>query len=142
MKTPRQTPWSTKAFTLLEMSMVMLVLLTLIGVGLFSSKKMDDNRLAREAAETLRTVYTAQRMFLADNPTTLVSAITSSNILPYLPNNPTALPEVTSLTGASLSIMVNVSPPRINNGSNVIYDPSGDPNDPKTFKDSLWDVGE
>ena len=142
MKTSRRITSSTKGFTLLELSMVMLVLLSLIGIGLYSSRKMDENRLAREATETLRTVYTAQRMFLADNPTTLVTNITASNLLPYIAGNPTSLPKVTSLTGASLGIMVNVSPPRINAGSGVIYDPSGDPNDAKTFTDGLWDVGE
>jgi prepilin-type N-terminal cleavage/methylation domain-containing protein len=142
MKTSRRHQLSTQGFTLLEMSMVILVLLSLVGIGLYSSRKMDENRLAREATETLRSVYTAQRMFLADNPTTLVSNITASNILPYLSGNPTALPKVTSATGAQLSLMVNVSPPRINAGSGVIYDPSGDPNDPKTFTDGLWDVGE
>jgi type II secretory pathway pseudopilin PulG len=69
MKTPRHSPFSAKAFTLLEMTIVILVLLTLVGVGLFSSKKMGEWRLGREAGETLRVVYSAQRMYLADNPT-------------------------------------------------------------------------
>jgi predicted lipoprotein len=97
---------------------------------------MDDWSLGREASETLRAVYSAQRMYLADNPTQAVSTITAAQILPYLQNAPTALPTVKSLTGTALTIRVNVSPPVINAGSGVTYDPSGN------SKDSLWDVGE
>jgi hypothetical protein len=75
-------------------------------------------------------------MFLADNPTVAVSAITTSNIVPYLPNRATTMPTVTSLTGTTLSIRVNVSPPVVNGGGSTTYDPSGKSND------SLWDVGE
>lgn len=126
---------SHKGFTLLEMSVVLCVLLTLLGTGLFVSKQYGNWQLGRAAAEELRTVYAAQRMFLADNPTVLVSSITTTQIIPYLPNQATAMPTVKSLTGATLSIRVNVSPPNINNGSGGIYDPS------KSSTDSLWDVG-
>lgn len=124
------------AFTLLEMSVVILVLLALIKVGLFSSAKLDEWKLGRTASETLRAVYSAQRMYLADNPTADVTALTSALILPYIPNNVTTMPTVKSLTGATLSILVNVSPPVVNAGSGTTYDPSG------STKDSLWDVGE
>lgn len=125
-----------KAFTLLEMTVVILVLLSLIKIGLFTFSKMDEWRLGREASETLRSVYSAQRMYLADNPTASVSEITSALLLPYLPNHATVMPTVTSLTGATLSLLVNVSPPTVNAGSGVTYDPSG------STHDSLWDVGE
>jgi hypothetical protein len=46
------------------------------------------------------------------------------------------MPTVKSMTGATLSVIVNVSPPVINAGSGVTYDPSG------SNRDSLWDVGE
>lgn len=136
MKSSRQSPSPAKGFTLLEMTIVILVLLTLSGIGMFSSRKMREWKLGREAGETLRTVYSAQRMFLADSPTTLVSNITGSDIIPYLPNNVTSMPTVKSLTGSSLGILVNQSPPVINAGSGVVYDPSG------SNTDSLWDVGE
>ena len=136
MKAARQFSFSKRAFTLLEMTIVILVLLTLIGIGTFSSGKISEWQLGREAGETLRSVYSAQRMFLADNPTTLVSNITGANLIPYLPNNATAMPTVESLTGSTLSILVNQSPPVINAGSGVAYDPSG------SSTDSLWDVGE
>jgi prepilin-type N-terminal cleavage/methylation domain-containing protein len=140
MITPRSSRRSNRAFTLLEMTIVIMVLLALMKIGLFTSAKMDEWKLGRAASETLRGVYAAQRMYLADNPTTAPSAITEALVLPYMANNSvgalTALPTVKSLTGTTLGILVNVSPPVINAGSGVTYDPSG------SNKDSLWDVGE
>lgn len=136
MTIPRSFRRVEKAFTLLEMSIVIMVLLILVKVGLSSSRKMEDWKLGRTASETLRTVYSAQRMYLADNPTVSVTTLTSALILPYLPNNAPAMPTVKSLTGTTLSVLVNVSPPVINAGTGVRYDPSG------SFTDSLWDVGE
>lgn len=136
MKSQGKRTFSPKAFTLLEMTIVVLVLLTLVGTGVFSSRKMGEWKQGREAGETLRTVHTAQRMFLADNPTTIVSAITAAQIIPYLPSSAVAMPTVKSLDGDTLSIIVNQSPPVINAGSGVTYDPSGSNND------SLWDVGK
>lgn len=136
MKTSNQSGVTKKAFTLLEMTVVIMMMLALMGTGMFVNRKMDEWKLGREAAETLRSVYSAQRMFLADNPTRLVSSLTSTDIIPYLQNGATSLPTVKSMTGASLGILVNVSPPAINAGSGVVYDPSGN------TKDSIWDVGE
>jgi prepilin-type N-terminal cleavage/methylation domain-containing protein len=136
MKTTRPSIIRRRGFTLLEMTIVILVLVSLISTGLFVNTKMGEWKLGRSASETLRQVYSAQRMFLADNPTRLVSSITATDVIPYLPSNATALPTVKSLTGASLGILVNVSPPVINAGSGVTYDPSG------SNRDSLWDVGE
>ncbi len=105
---PRQ---SKRAFTLLEMTIVLMVLLALLGMGFMSSKKMEEWKLGRAASETLRTVYTAQRLYLADNPTASVAALTSAQIVPYLPGSSVAMPTVKSLTGVTFSILVNVSPP-------------------------------
>lgn len=136
MKPSTPSSRSTRAFTLLEMTIVIMVLIALMGLGLFTSSKMDEWKLGRQASETLRQVYSAQRMYLADNPTASVADLTSALILPYIPGNPVALPTVKSMTGANLSLIVNVSPPVINAGGGVIYDPSG------SNMDSLWDVGE
>ena len=136
MKTLGQCSFPKKGFTLLEMTIVIMVLLTLISVGVFSSRRLGEWKLGREASETLRTVYSAQRMYLADNPTTLVANITAANIIPYLPGNATSMPTVESLTGATLTILVNQTPPVVNEGGGVVYDPSG------SNTDSLWDVGE
>ena len=135
MKANRPQPSSKRAFTLLEMSIVIMVLLALVSIGLNVSNKMNDWKFGRQASEVLKDVYSAQRMYLSDNPTKLVSTITAADILPYMRNAPTSLPTVTSLTGTQLSIIVNVTPPVINAGSGVVYDPSGKSND------SLWDVG-
>lgn len=136
MKNTRQPKCASRGFTLLEMTVVVMVLLALAGTSLFVSKKMDEWKLGRSASESLRQVYSAQRMFLAENPTRLVSSLTSADVIPYLPGGLTALPTVQSLTGTNLTIAVNVSPPVFNVGTNTIYDPSGN------SKDSLWDVGE
>ena len=45
------------------MTIVIMVLLALISTGLFVSRKMDEWKLGRQASETLRSVYSAQRMY-------------------------------------------------------------------------------
>lgn len=122
--------------TLLEMTIVILVLLTLVGIGTYSSNRIAEWKLGREAGETLRTVHAAQRMFLADRPTTLVQNISASDLLPYMPGNLTAMPTVKGLNGEQLSIAVNTNPPVIDAGGGAAYDPSGRNND------SLWDIGQ
>ena len=136
MKPTSQPITRRRGVTLLEMTIVIMILLALMSSGFFVNKKMDEWKLGRAASETLRQVYSAQRMFLADNPTRLVTSLTATDVLPYMPGSPTALPTVKSLTGVEYGIRVNVSPPVINAGSGVTYDPSGN------NRDSLWDVGE
>jgi type II secretory pathway pseudopilin PulG len=122
--------------TLLEMTVVILVLLTLLGVGVLTSSKIGEWKLGREAGEVLRSVHAAQRMYLADRPTTVVSAITADDLLPYMQGNLTAMPTVKSLDGAQLEVIVNTNPPRVDAGGGAAYDPSGKAND------SLWDIGQ
>jgi prepilin-type N-terminal cleavage/methylation domain-containing protein len=124
-----------RAFTLLEMTIVIMVLLILIGIGLYSTSAIKTWRLGREASETLRSVYTAQRLYLSDNPTAAVTSLTDALLIPYLPNKAATMPTITTLTGATLPVKVTVFPPVVNNGGTT-YDPSG------STKDSLWDVGE
>jgi hypothetical protein len=130
--TPRLTH---RGLSLVEMTLVIFLLLTLAGGGLYFGGKIGDWRLGRDAAETLRTVYAAQRMFLSDNPTVQVSAITEEQLIPYLPRGMTAMPTVTSLEGNELGINIKVSPPVVDAGDETAYDPSGSPND------GLWDIG-
>ena len=125
-----------RAFTLVELTVVIMILLALAGIGLYGSGAIKTWRLGREASEVLRSVYTAQRLYLSDNPTVAVTALTDELLIPYLPNRAAAMPTVKSLTGTTLTIKVTVFPPVVNNGSGVAYDPSG------STKDSLWDVGE
>lgn len=124
------------AFTLLEMSIVLMVLLAMISMGVFTFRKYDEWKLGRAASEDLRNVYSAQRMYLADNPTKDPTTLVDADLIPYLPNRAAAIPTVRSLAGAQLAIFVNQSPPRINAGNGTVYDPSG------SNIDSLWDVGE
>lgn len=136
MKTSQHSRPQGRGFTLLEMTIVIMVLIALISTGLFVSQQMDSNRAGREASEVLRVVHTAQRMYLSDYPMEPVSGLTNAKLIPYLPNGATSMPTVTSLTGANLPIVVNQIPPFANAGSGVRYDPSG------STRDSLWDVGE
>jgi len=134
---------SQRGFTLLEMTMVISVMLLLITIGLKSSNAFKNYKVAREASDILRTVYVAQRTYLADNPTTAMSAITPALLLPYVQNGPAVFPTGRSLTGQNLNIFVGVSPPYFTTTAVVSgttqpsrYDPSG------SNTDSLWDVGE
>ena len=121
--------------TLIEMTLVILVLLGMLGVGLHYSGSLEDWKRAKDAAEKLRSVYTAQKGYLADNPTVLVSTLTPAMLIPYMPNGETAIPTATSPTGATLTIDVDVSPPVLLEGTTPFTDPSG------STTDGLWDVG-
>jgi type II secretory pathway pseudopilin PulG len=123
-------------FTLLEMTIVILVLLSLVGMVSFSTGAINDWQAGRTASETLRSAYVAQRTYLADHPTTPVSSLTQANLLPYLPMERATFPQIEGLDGTMRNIKVDVSPPVIVDGAGVVYDPSGKDND------SLWDVGE
>lgn len=136
MKVQHLSKHSQTAFTLLEMTMVIMVMMALLSTGFVVTSKMDEWKKGREASEVLRSVYTAQRLYLADNPTKVVSTIVAADIIPYMRTSATSLPTVTSLEKTQLSIIVSKSPPVINAGSGVAYDPSG------SSTDSLWDVGQ
>lgn len=123
-------------FTLLEMTVVIGVMLTLIGIGLGASRQYSDWQLGRAASEDLRSVYAAQRLYLSDNPTALVSSLTDAKLIPYLASRATTIPTVEGLDGVVRNIRVDVSPPVISDGGTSTYDPSG------STSDSLWDVGE
>jgi len=136
MKVHKPSPASSSAFTLLEMTIVLMIILGLLGIGTYSAGKVSEWRKGREAGEVLRSVYTAQRLYLADHPTTPVANITAADLVPYMRSSATSLPTVESLEGTQLTIKVNVSPPVVDGGGGTTYDPSGKPTD------SLWDVGQ
>jgi type II secretory pathway pseudopilin PulG len=132
-----------RALTLLEMTIVIMVLLVLVKMGFSASSMIDRWKLGRAASEDLRSVYSAQRMYLADNPITPVADLTEAMLIPYLPNRGAVAPAtlmsafqpIKALAGANLGFNINVSPPVLVQGG-AVYDPSGG------ARDSLWDVGE
>lgn len=136
MKTILRQTHGKQAFTLLEMTVVIMVLLALIGISMYSAGSVTAWRRGREASDKLLSVQTAQRIYLSDHPTADVSRLTAAMLIPYLPDRATAIPTVTSLEDAELAIKLNVFPPIVVNHSGAVYDPSGN------NKDSLWDVGE
>lgn len=132
-----------KGLTIIEMTIVILILLGFLSLGILGSTQMDRWKLGRAASEDLRSVYSAQRMYLADNPIAPVATLTDAMLIPYLPNR-SAVPPATlvaafqpikAITGANLSFRITQSPPVLVQGG-VVYDPSGG------SRDSLWDVGE
>lgn len=123
-----------KGLTLIEITVVLVVLITVIGASVFAIGGYNDWKLATDASQKLRMVYNAQRTYLAEHPTESVASLTEAQIIPYLSDKSTALPIVEGLDGNDYPIRVTVSPPVAADGSGV-YDPSGDPDD------GLWDVG-
>lgn len=129
-----------KGFTLIELSVVLCVLIALLSFGFGVSGAVTKWKKGRDASEILRSVYTAQRLYLADNPTTPVASLTQALVLPYIPGGPAAFPTSKTQEGVNLFARVNVSPPYFTTTAGGVagaaYDPSG------STTDSLWDVGE
>lgn len=137
MTTNRRIPYAARrGVTLVEMAIVIGILLTMVGSGFYIGAKIGDWRRGRNAAESLRAVYAAQRMYLADHPTTPVTSLTPVLLTPYLPAGAKAMPKVVDLDDKELSILVTVSPPVVDDGAGKAYDPSGKSND------GLWDIGK
>lgn len=122
--------------TLIELTVVITVILLLVGVSIYSIAGFKEWKLAVKAGTTLRTVHTAQSIYLAEHPMEAFSTLTAAKILPYMSDGSTALPTVEDLDGNQLTIKVNVFPPVIDDGSGGTYDPSGD------LTDGQWDVGD
>ena len=121
-----------KGFTLIEITVVLVVLITLISVSALSIGAYQDWKLGAEAGTKLRTVYNAQRTYLAEHPTAVVADLTAADVIPYLSDGSAALPTVEDLDGMMLGIEVDRSPPYLEDD----YDPSG------STTDGQWDVGE
>lgn len=137
MKNPnKNNKASQRGMTLLELTLVILVLMTLIGTSLYFGGNLNDWKKGREASEALRSVYAAQRGFLADNPRRQLNTLTAAELVPYLPNRGSTFPVVEDLDGGLLGYDVQVDPPVLEDGSGATYDPSG------KSDDSLWDVGK
>ena len=124
-----------KAFTLVELTIVIFVLLSLMGASMYLAGNIGEWRKGKLAAEAVTEVYAAQRAFLADHPRRAVNTLTKTELIPYLPISTGAFPEVEALDGTILDYDITVSPPVLTLGGSP-YDPSG------TTHDSLWDVGK
>ena len=125
-----------RGVTLIELTLVIMVVLAFATATLFFAGNIRDWRKGKVASESLRSVYAAQRGFLADNPRRSVATLTASELYPYLPSGSTSFPAVDSLDGVTLDYEITVSPPVLIDSGGAIYDPSG------KSDDSLWDVGE
>lgn len=124
-----------RGMTLIEITVVIVVLITLIGVSVYGVSGYRDWQLSSEATQKLRMVYNAQRTYLSEHPVEAVSSLTPAKIIPYLSDDSVALPTVRGLDGVDYNIQINVSPPVIGNGAGAVYDPSG------SATDGVWDLG-
>lgn len=133
---PLSRPWSkADGFTLIEISLVIGLILGLMTLGGISYSMVSRWNKAKNASLALQAVYSAQRSYLADNPTADITQVAPSTLIPYLPVGWTAMP--TNLKGANdenLTLDTTVLPPVYTYGGST-YDPS------QTAKDGLWDIG-
>lgn len=125
----RKNGWLCHGVTLIEMTVVIVVLLVLLSISVVSVGAYRNWAKGSEATQSLREIYTAQRTYLAENPTVAVASVTAAAIIPYLSSGEPALPVIVDASGAVLVVNVAVSPPVITN------DPSG------STTDGLWDLG-
>lgn len=123
-----------RALSLIEITLVIGVMLTLVSIVTFSVGSIMEWRKGRDAAEKLRAVYLAQKSFLADQPSKSFATFTDAELIPYLPGRPGAMPVQLGMDGEALVINVQQLPPIFSNGVDQ-YDPSG------SSSDGLWDVG-
>lgn len=123
-----------RGMTLIELTVVIIVLLVLIGASIFSMSGYREYKLRQAAELGLRSVYTAQRTYLAEHPTKSPATLTSGDILEmkkYMSNGANEWPSVYGDDGSTpLIYNVKVSPPVFTN------DPSGDNSDGK------WDLSD
>lgn len=132
---PNPSHLSSRGVTLIEMTVVILVLMALASITFMSAKGTENWKRGKDASEKLKTVYAAQRAYLADNPTVVVGTLTSTMIIPYMPGGETSIPTATAENGSTLTIKLDISPPVVVDASGATYDPSG------SSSDGLWDVG-
>jgi hypothetical protein len=115
------------------MTVSLAVILVLAAVASLGVKPYFTYRDGRTGGEMLRSVKAAQLMYLSDNPSTSVSSLTQTLLLPYMPNG--TWPTLPAVSGVVPTINCAVFPPvAILSGST--YDPSG------STTDGLWDVGQ
>lgn len=125
---------SFSAFSILEVTLVVALLLALASISFLGFSSYSEWTKGREASIDLRSVYIAQRAYLADHPTEDVATLGPDLIIPYLPGG-AELPSIVSLEGIPLEIDLTSMPPVFLEGG-APYDPSD------RTDDGLWDVGK
>jgi type II secretory pathway pseudopilin PulG len=127
--------WGRSGLTLIELTLVISALLIMIGTTMYFGGNLSSWKKGKAASESLRSVYAAQRGFLADHPRRTLASLTEAELIKYLPTQADALPTIVSLDDATLTIDIHVSPPVCLDSGGAVYDPSNKQDD------SLWDVG-
>ena len=127
--------WRRRGVTLIELTVVIFVILSMIGATMYFGGNLSAWKKGKAASESLRSVYAAQRAFLADNPRRTLTSLTIAELVVYLPNQSGTMPAIESLDGGSLTVDVTKSPPVCISSDGTVYDPSN------SIDDSLWDVG-
>jgi prepilin-type N-terminal cleavage/methylation domain-containing protein len=122
-----------RGFTLVELTVAIAVILILAGAVSLAIKPYYAFRDGRDAGEKLRAVKAAQLMYLSDNPSTAVTALTPALLLPYMPNG--TWPTLPLVGTVAPTINCTVFPP-VAVLSGVTYNPGG------STTDGLWDVGQ
>ncbi|SHK33054.1 prepilin-type N-terminal cleavage/methylation domain-containing protein [Rubritalea squalenifaciens DSM 18772] len=136
MKTPTQfRHFKCKGVTLIELTIVILILLLLVSSAFLGVGYFRDWQKGVAASEDLKEVYAAQRLYLSEHPTVLVTDLTKEKVVPYLPDGAADFPVVKGLDDQTLTIDITKSPPVFMDGGTV-YDPSG------STTDNLWDAGK
>lgn len=123
----------------MEITLAIAIMIGLASIVGYSVSTIADWKNGRAAAEDLRSVYVAQKGYLADHPAFDPEDFTADKILPYLPNKTNALPLITvkdpdTKQDVTLTPKITVIPPVFAQGDTV-YDPSG------SSDDGIWDTG-
>lgn len=122
-----------RGLSIIELTVVIAMMLTLTAIITYSVSSMTNWKAGRTAGESLKSVYMAQKGYLADHPTQSASSFTSEKLIPYLPGRPGSLPTAKTLENQDLTLKITVMPPVFELGGTK-YDPSD-----KT-DDGLWDT--
>ena len=112
----------------------MALLLALASMSFLGFSSYSEWSKGREASIGLRSVYIAQRAYLADHPNEDEATLGPDLIISYLPGG-AELPSIVSLEGIPLEIDLTSMPPVFLQGG-APYDPSDRPDD------GLWDIGK
>ena len=124
-----------EGFSLIEVSLVIALIISLSAFVDISVSAVQNWQLGKNASLSLQAVYSAQRSYMADHPTSDISSITATQLQSYLPQGWSSMPVFVGTKNEQLTLNYTVMPPRLLNGNNV-YDPSG------KSDDGLWDLGK